>query len=217
MPVFNGQEYLENSIASILNQQYVNFEFLLLDDGSNDNTYKIMQHFRNHDDRIKIFKNNKNLGLTKSLNKLIYKSSGKFLARQDADDISLPDRFSKQLDFMFQKNIRVSTTRAYIKNSNKVIPGMSFYIPNKVAINYKNPFIHGTLMIERSLMFEYNCYNEEYTYSQDYELFYRMIKHGEKLLSLRTPLYVLSMENNISTMFKQDQKKFAKKVRSSIK
>ena len=79
MSVFNAQDSLDESISSILNQDYSNIELLLLDDSSTDESYQIMQNFKNLDHRVKIFKNNSNLGLTKSLNLLISKSSGKFI------------------------------------------------------------------------------------------------------------------------------------------
>lgn len=217
MPVFNAQDSLDESISSILNQDYSNIELLLLDDSSTDESYQIMHNFKNLDHRVKIFKNNSNLGLTKSLNLLISQSSGKFIARQDADDISLPKRFSKQLNVMQNKNIQICTSRAFIKNTDKKIPGVSDYLPTKLVLKYKNPFIHGTLMIKKSLMETYKCYDEKFYFAQDYELFYRMLKNGEKIIKLKEPLYVLNMENNISTINSEQQKKYARIVRRNHK
>lgn len=217
MSVFNAQDSLDESISSILNQDYSNIELLLLDDSSTDESYQIMHNFKNLDHRVKIYKNNINLGLTRSLNFLISKSSGKFIARQDADDISLPKRFSKQLNVMQNKNIQICTSRAFIKNTDKKIPGVSDYLPTKLVIKYKNPFIHGTLMIKKSLMESYKCYDEKFQFAQDYELFYRMLKNGEKIIKLKEPLYILNMEDNISTINLEQQKKYARIARRNHK
>ena len=88
MSAYNSQNSIKDSIKSVLGQTYGNFEFLILDDGSSDDTEKIIKNYANKDKRIKFFKNNKNLGLTKSLNILIGMSKGNIIARQDADDIS---------------------------------------------------------------------------------------------------------------------------------
>lgn len=207
MSVKNCEKEVYNSVESILNQTYENFEFLIVDDASTDNTLKILNKFK--DKRIKIYENKSNIGLTKSLNYLIKKSRGQFIARQDADDVSLPNRFEKQLDFLKKNNIKVCTTRAIIKNSSRKIPALSFYIPKKILIRYKNPFIHGTLLIERDLLNKMGNYDENFYYSQDYDLFSRLIQSKYLVKTLREPLYVLNTTNNISTFKKQEQQYFA--------
>lgn len=207
MSVKNCEKEVYNSVESILNQTYENFEFLIVDDASTDNTLKILNKFK--DKRIKIYENKSNIGLTKSLNYLIKKSRGQFIARQDADDVSLPNRFEKQLDFLKKNNIKVCTTRAIIKNSSRKIPALSFYIPKKILIRYKNPFIHGTLLIERDLLNKMGNYDENFYYSQDYDLFSRLIQSKYLVKTLREPLYVLNTTNNISTFKKQEQQNFA--------
>lgn len=215
MSVFNAEKSLDDSILSILNQDYSNIELLLLDDCSTDESFRIIQKYKDIDKRVKIYRNRKNIGLTKSLNLLISKSSGTILARQDADDISLNQRFSKQINAMKSKNIQICTSRAYVKNTNKKIPGATRFLPSKIVIKHKNPFVHGTLMIKKSTMESYGCYNESFKYAQDYELFYRMINNGEKIVKLKEPLYVLNMKNNISTIYREEQMKYAKLARSN--
>ena len=90
MSTYNNENTLENSIKSILNQSYENLEFLITDDCSTDDSLNILNKFKNKDDRVKIIENKENIGLTKSLNNMIRISEGDFIARQDADDISLP-------------------------------------------------------------------------------------------------------------------------------
>ena len=94
MPVYNGASFLYDTIESILNQTYENFELLILDDFSTDNSIEIIKSF--DDKRIRLFKNKKNEGYIKGLNFLIQNSRGDYIARNDQDDISLPDRIYKQ-------------------------------------------------------------------------------------------------------------------------
>ena len=99
MSVYNGDKFLSSSIESILHQTYSDFELLILDDGSTDNTSKILNNYQNHQ-KIRLFKNNQNIGLTKSLNLLINKSKGSYIARQDCDDLSDSKRLENQLSFL---------------------------------------------------------------------------------------------------------------------
>ena len=103
MSVFNGEKHVNSAIKSILNQTFRDFEFIIIDDGSKDNTLKVIKEYAKIDNRIKVIRNLTNIGLTKSLNKAIKLSKGEFIARQDTDDISLPNRLEKQIEFL-QKN-----------------------------------------------------------------------------------------------------------------
>ena len=206
MSVFNGENTLEESIESILNQTYSNFEFLIVDDLSDDKTYQILENYKNKDSRIRVFKNKENIGLTKSLNILLKQSKGFYIARQDADDISAEDRFYKQLDRLNKTNRQCVTTRAYInQNNRKKIPGFSSYLPIKLISKYKNPFIHGTLLIESSLLKDLNGYDERFKYAQDYKLFLDLIEKGIKIETIKEPLYFLNTKNNISNIYKTEQ------------
>ena len=121
MSVKDGEAYLEKSIESILNQSYKNLEFLICDDGSSDSTFEICNRYANSDKRIKIIKNNKSIGLTKSLNKLIKLTTGSIIARQDADDVSDLTRIAKQMKF-YKMGKEIITSRSYIigsKNKTK--------------------------------------------------------------------------------------------------
>ncbi|HEY9660554.1 MAG TPA: glycosyltransferase, partial [Allocoleopsis sp.] len=97
MAVYNGSRYVAEAIESILNQTFTDFEFLIIEDGSTDNTVQILQDYANRDPRIKLIQNEQNIGLTKSLNKGLKLAQGKYIARQDADDVSLPHRFEQQI------------------------------------------------------------------------------------------------------------------------
>ena len=213
MSVFNDQENIDNAVTSILKQTYENFEFLIIDDFSSDYTYEKLISHQKKDDRIKIFRNEKNLGLTKSLNFLLYKSRGEFIARQDSDDISFVDRLSKQYELVKKQNLAGCTTRAIIKNSSRITPNRSLYLPKKIVMKIKNPFVHGSLFLRKDEFLNVGGYDENFYYAQDYKLMSDLIMNNKKISILKEPLYVLNLENNISTNFSLEQKYYAQCVK----
>lgn len=215
MSVYNSETTVDKSIKSILNQSYKNFEFLIMDDFSNDNTFSICKTFEENYENVKVYRNKENLGLTMSLNKLIRLSKGQFIARQDGDDVSYKQRFEKQLNYIEKKNLDGCTTRAKVIQTNKLIPGLSFYFPQSFLLRYKNPFIHGSLLIKKKSLMKVNCYDEKYYYAQDYKLMSDLLKAKSKISILNEPLYDLNMDNNISTNFYDKQKYYADCVRKN--
>ena len=213
LSTYNSEETLGESIDSLLNQTYKNLEILISDDGSIDSTIEICKKFQLKDERILLFSNKKNIGLTKSLNNLAQKASGSLIARHDADDISLPDRIEEQIQFMNKKRLDAVTTRSLVKQNNKKRPGISFYIPDKLLINRKNPFIHGTLIIKKNVFQEIGYYDERFYYAQDYKLFYDLLNKGYKVKTLNKALYILNTENNISSENLEKQNYYADCVR----
>ena len=213
LSTYNSEETLGESIDSLLNQTYKNLEILISDDGSIDSTIEICKKFQLKDERILLFSNKKNIGLTKSLNNLAQKASGSLLARHDADDISLPDRIEEQIQFMNKKRLDAVTTRSLVKQNNKKRPGISFYIPDKLLINRKNPFIHGTLIIKKNVFQEIGYYDERFYFAQDYKLFYDLLNNGYKVRTLNKALYILNTENNISSENLEKQNYYADCVR----
>ena len=213
LSTYNSEESIGESIESLLSQTYKNLEILISDDGSTDSTKEICKKFQLKDERILFSSNKKNIGLTKSLNNLAQKASGSLIARHDADDISLPYRIEEQIEFMKKKKLDAVTTRSLIKQNNKKRPGISFYIPDKLLINRKNPFIHGTLIIKKNVFQEIGYYDERFYYAQDYKLFYDLLNKGYKVKTLNKALYILNTENNISSENLEKQNYYADCVR----
>ena len=126
MSVYNGEKYLVQAIDSILNQTYQNFEFIIIDDCSTDNSSHILQEYAKKDSRIKIIKKEKNIGIKgfiENLNLGISIAEGKYIARMDADDISLPERFQKQVTFL-ENNPEIFMVGAqidFINEKNEII------------------------------------------------------------------------------------------------
>ena len=150
------------------------------------------------------------------INKLISLTEGEFIARQDADDLSRKYRLEKQMKHLLDNNLDACTTRAEILNSSKKIPGFSYYLPAKIVIKYKNPYIHGTLLIRKNVLEEMNYYDDSFYYAQDYKLISDLIKKQKKIEIMPDDLYILNMSNNISTLKKDEQQYFAKCVRKNI-
>lgn len=166
MSAYNAQECIAEAIASILNQTFENFEFLILNDGSTDRTQEIIESFS--DPRIQIIKQ-KNQGLTKSLNTLIKKARGTYIARMDADDVSLPERFEKQISFLeTHPDIVMCGTQC------DAYPVPCLHTDIKKMMIFHNPFVHSSVVIRSSVLKE-NLYNESFKYMQDYELWTRIV------------------------------------------
>ena len=216
MSVYNDEKNIDKSIESIMSQTYKNLELHILDDGSNDKTWKIINKYKTEYQNIFIYKNNSNLGLTKSLNYLIDQTNGEIIARHDSDDLSNPERIEKQLNIMTKYNLDFCTTRAQIIQNNKITPKFSYYIPKKIVVKYKNPFIHGTLMIKKSVIVNVGMYDENFYYAQDYKLMRDLLNINSKYKILRTPYYKLNFENNISTKFKEEQKYYSFCVKKKL-
>ena len=215
MACYNSQNSISQAIESILNQTYSDVELLICDDASIDNTYDKISKYASEYSQIKIFKNNKNIGLTKSLNLLINQASGSYIARQDDDDISLNHRLEIQLSKLNELNLDFITSRAQILGSERLIPGFSFNFPTSFVMNFKNPFIHGTLLIKKSVLDELNNYDERFYYAQDYKLFSDLILKGYKYTTLKEPLYKLNIKDNISSKFIKEQDYYARCVRNN--
>ena len=211
MSCYNSEKTVKLAVESILLQSFKNFEFLIFDDGSTDNTLKILKEF--NDKRIRIFSSKENLGLTRRLNFLANKSTGNYIARQDDDDFSLSERLEIQINFLKDNlDYAACSSSSYLKNSFKVHPNLSKYIYKKVIILLKNPYIHGTLLIRTSDFNELGGYNEYFKYSQDYKLYLDLFKKNKKIKFFRSPLYVLNLNGRISSNKKNLQNNFKKEA-----
>lgn len=187
MSVYNGERYLREAIESILNQTFADFEFLIVNDGSTDGSLEIIQSYQ--DERVRAINNEQNIGLTKSLNKAIRQARGGYIARQDADDISLPNRFEQQIEY-FDKHPEIALlgTSVYkIDEQGKVVGRI--IAPANPGRKAKQ-FSHGSTMFKREVVDRLGGYNELFRYCQDYELWARIAKYN-KVRNLTQVLYKL--------------------------
>ena len=190
MSVYNGEKYLGEAIDSILNQNFTDFEFIIVGDGSTDDSLKVVQTY--HDKRIRVIDNEENIGLTKSLNKAMREARGELIARQDADDISLPNRFEEQVKYFEQHpETALLGTSIYIIDGDGKILGKRIVLANPSKSLVKvNQFSHGSTMFRREIVRELGGYNELFRYGQDYELWLRIAKYN-KVSNLTQVLYKL--------------------------
>lgn len=183
MSAYNEERNIGNAILSIQNQTFKNWELIVIDDGSNDKTLAIIQKIATLDDRIISIKNKRNLGLAKSLNKGIDISKGKYIARMDADDFSLPKRLELQFKFM-EKNQDISvlgTGASYIDiNGNKLLDVCFPENHESIikALFKSSPLLHPSVLMRSSFIKSLDGYDESYYRAQDYDLWLRGKKIG---------------------------------------
>jgi len=190
MAVYNGEKYLRESVESILNQTFKNFEFVIINDGSSDRTQEILESYI--DPRI-ILIHRKHFGLTKSLNKGISLAKGKYISRQDADDISMPERLEKQISFLEEhKSVALLGTTVKIIDENGSLIHIRKYPSDsssiKKGIKEDNCFCHGSVIFRKKHFFELGGYREIFSTAQDYDLWLRFAENFE-VANLSTPLY----------------------------
>jgi glycosyltransferase involved in cell wall biosynthesis len=179
MPVYNAEKYLNEAIESILNQTFKDFEFIIVNDGSTDNSLNIIEKYKNQDDRIKVI-NRENRGLIYSLNEAIMKSSGIYIARMDSDDISLPTRFEEQVNIL-EQNKEVEVVGCHyniIDNSGNIRKQHRVPLSTEdIFFNlfYSTPFAHPSVMIKKEILIN-NLYSDNIETSavEDYELWTRI-------------------------------------------
>ena len=185
MPVYNGERFLREAIESILNQTYDNFEFLIIYDHSADNTLSIIQEFQKQDDRIVLI-NGDGKKLIHALNKGIGKAKGKWIARMDADDVSLPTRFESQIHHMSCLGLDVCGGHSLLIDSDGKINGIGI-VPRThdlcgLSMMFMVPFAHSSVMISKDFLInsslEYG--QSKYQIAEDYDLWVRMFSQGAK-------------------------------------
>lgn len=215
------EEWIRQAIESILNQTYLDFEFIIINDNpSEDLNNRLLNEYSKRDNRILIINNKKNLGLTKSLNIALRKARGIYIARMDADDISLPERFQKQVEFM-DANLEIVACGTRIKTFGRKFMKWKMETESKYLRNHfllcsplSTPLCHPAAMIRKETLDFYNIeYNESMISAQDYDLWRRLLEVGE-LYNL--PHYLLNYrlsELQVSTLNKKNQKNYARKVR----
>jgi len=184
MSVYNSEKFLEEAIESILNQSYENFEFIIIDDGSTDNTLRILNQYHQKDNRIKII-SRENKGLAYSLNEGINIAKGEYIARMDADDIATTDRFEKQIKFM--RNNDLDICGAYVNIMGDVKKNFVVRQPVsdkdiKFTLIFMSPFSHPSIMMKKKI-FDKVRYSD-YAAAQDYKLWTDIAKHGYKMGNL---------------------------------
>ncbi|PJG42966.1 glycosyl transferase family 2 [Acinetobacter tandoii] len=195
LPAYNSELYIKEAIDSVLAQTFTNFELIILNDGSSDKTEEIILSFQ--DSRIIYVKNEQNLGLIGTLNKGMALAKGKYIARMDADDICLPERFAKQINFLEENPDYVICGTAAYRFLNNLTDKRAFYVPIsddniRVRLFFNTGFIHPSVMFRTETIRIHNLsFSENYKYAEDYYFWMDLLQYGkgfnlkEKLLYYR--------------------------------
>ncbi len=180
MAVYNGERYLREAMESVLCQTFQDFQFLIINDGSTDKTRDLILSYDNA--RITLVDNEHNVGQTRSLNRGLELAAGELIARQDADDVSEPERLAKQVAFL-DRHLEVALLGTWYKEidvhgsviGKKKLPCDATDI--RWSLLFFCPFVHSSVMFRRSVVSErIGFYNEALAYSQDYELWHRIAR-----------------------------------------
>ena len=213
MSAYNADAHIDTSIQSILKQSFKDFEFLIINDGSTDQTLNKIKKFAKVDSRITLI-NQENAVLTKSLIKAIGLSNGRYIARMDADDISSTNRLSLQLSYLRKyPNVEMIGSSVIIIDpsgrqlSKKKLPRSDATIKKRLL--YGNQFVHGSVIFSKDVYFSAGGYDENFLYSQDYDLWLRIAKISQ-CANLPDYLYYLRVhDHSISNKNSDSQLDFA--------
>ena len=195
MPCYNAMPFLKEAVESIINQTYKNLEILCINDGSSDDTGEVLEKYAKKDERIRIIHNEKNLKLIATLNKGIQLAKGSYIARMDADDVSLPDRIEELLSFLKKNSADlVSCKSRYISEAGKLLSEIPIKCFDADEIKYSSYFFtpigHAPLLAKRSLFDEFlYSESEQALHVEDYELWTRILQNDKSILNYNKVLY----------------------------
>ena len=186
LAVRDGMPFLKDAVMSVLNQVGATLELIIVDDGSNDAGVSWLEALEASDDRVRIIRNESSKGLTCALNQAIELAHGSYIARIDHDDLWLPGKLARQIQ-EFQRHADVVLV-ATGYNEQKLnggelrpsgIPVIRESVEIRRALYRCNPFLHSSVMLKASIVDRIGGYNESFRYAQDYEMWTRILIHGE--------------------------------------
>ncbi|MFO7790847.1 MAG: glycosyltransferase family 2 protein [Bacteroidales bacterium] len=184
LPCYNARAYLPEALESVMHQSYQNLEILCINDGSTDDTGEILEGYAKKDNRIRVVHNETNLKLIKTLNKGIELARGEYIARMDADDVSMPERIEKEMEFLISNNYDfVSCQASFIDKNSGIRKGNCLMFPDHpYSLFYTyfiNPFVHSGILIKSEIL-KTNKYPDvpEVTHTEDYALWAHLLRKG---------------------------------------
>ncbi len=214
MPCYNALPYLTEALDSIVNQTYTNLEVLCINDGSTDGTAEVLKEYAKNDTRIRVIHNEQNIKLIKTLNKGIDLSNGKYIARMDADDISLPNRIEILYNKIQEHNVDViSSGYSVINENNHKINNHIPICTSSKSIEYASffvtPIAHACSLIKKDCLNEVRYRNKEkYLHTEDYRLWTELLEKNKKIINITNILYkIRNNSNSVSHKYEDLQKK----------
>ncbi len=214
MSVYNAGKYLDEAIQSILKQTYKKFEFIIINDGSTDSSLEIIKNYKKEDNRIVLI-SRENKGLIFSLNEGIQRANGKYIARMDADDISLVTRFQEQVNFL-EKNTDIGVCGSWIEIFGENRKSTIWKLPYKdndlkARLLFSVPFAHPSIMMRKEIIDKYGLkYDENYKAAEDYKFWLDMSKYTKFANIPNVLLRYRYLETSISRIAdnRQDDERF---------
>lgn len=206
MPVYNGEIFLGEAIESIILQSFQDFEFIIVNDGSADSTGKIIEYYKNlYPNKIRYFQIGKRGGAFAAINSVFKEAKGGYIALMDSDDVSMPGRLEKQVDFMNENPevIMVGTQALIIDKNGEVIgkkrlPTTSEDIEKEYA--FTHPMVHPSCVIRKSLLPDHNyIYENKMGVNDDYYTFFKLLNYG-KFVNLPETLYKYRIHKDNSSL-----------------
>ena len=218
MTVYNGGEYLKTSVRSILNQTFKDFEFLIVNDFSTDDSVDIIKLF--NDGRIVIYNNEKNIGQTKSLNVGLNLAKGKYVARMDADDMAFPLWLDKSLDYIRKHPEYAAVGSAAIVMNESGRMKKALKTPTNFAevifhIFFGNAINHVGAIFNKEIILKNGGYNEEFKIAQDYELWSSLIRDAQRFINIPDVLVAVRVHES-SLGYMEEKKKGLAEVAETI-
>jgi glycosyltransferase involved in cell wall biosynthesis len=183
MPSYNSAPYLKEAVESILGQSFHDFELIIVDDGSTDNSPGLLAQYAARDRRIRILRNDVNRGIVFALNRGLEMCRGEYLVRMDADDIAMPDRLERQIAFMdaHPDVAALGASLRYIdaggQDMNRV---RHCAIRKSLSLTAQTPLLHPTVVMRRAVLRQHGLrYQERYRYAEDYYLWLQLSRFGK--------------------------------------
>jgi glycosyltransferase involved in cell wall biosynthesis len=209
MTVYNGGVYLKSSVESILSQSFKDFEFVIVNDASKDDSLEVINSYK--DSRIKVITNPKNLGQTVSLNIGLKESNGEYVARIDADDIAYPSWLEKQVDFINRHpDCAVASMRAVMINTdNQIIKELNSPVsPQEIILKsiFSSPINHVGCLMKRDVVLEAGGYDEQYKIVADYALWSTLLHRKRRILSNPIVLVAVRAHSQSISMLEADKR-----------
>ncbi|WP_213819034.1 glycosyltransferase family 2 protein [Garciella nitratireducens] len=209
MGIYNCENTLSEALDSIISQTYDNWELIMCDDGSTDETYEIANKYAKKDRRIKLIKNKKNMGLAKTLNNCLEISIGDYIMRHDGDDIMVKDRIEKQVSFMNTYDYDACGSGAYLFDETGIWGLLQpDEMPNKTCMVTGGPFIHPTVIMKKDKLKQVGGYSVNKLTkkrSQDYDLWIKFFENNFILYNIQEPLIYYREDKNA---YNRKKKKF---------
>ncbi len=193
MGIYNCANTLGEAIESLLQQTYHDWELIMCDDGSQDNTYEIAEKFSKKYENIIVFQNERNMGLNYTLNRCLERANGVYIARMDGDDISFPRRLEKEVDFLerHKEYAIVSTNMVYFDENGDWGKSNMLEYPQKEDLVRATPFCHAPCMVRSEAYETVKGYSvdKRLLRMEDYHLWIKMYSKGYKGYNIKEPLY----------------------------